>query len=143
MKLLRCGKLPRAAVDLKARLHLQLCRQALQSGRGSARTQARQSMTGRNMSGDDGMAAKGDGVSRRRMLRGGLLAAGGAAALSPASAAAPAAAASTGRRNPAPEGGPAADRSIRIEKNFRALVRRASDAPAKVETVKLLPFGGR
>ena len=90
---------------------------------------------------EDQEAPAGAGVSRRRMLRGGLLAAGGAAALAPSPA--PAATVSDGRRMPAPESGPAQDRSIRIDKAFRALIRRDAANPAKVETVRLLPFGGR
>jgi S-(hydroxymethyl)glutathione dehydrogenase/alcohol dehydrogenase len=81
-------------------------------------------------------------VSRRRLLRGGLLAAGGAAALAPAAANA-AAAGSDGKRMPGQENGPSADRSIRIDKTYRALIRRNEETPARIETVKLLPFGGR
>lgn len=68
-------------------------------------------------------------VSRRSLLSGmALAAAGGAAALSHAALGADAQAS-----------GP----MVKIDKTYRALVRRTNQGPSQIEKVKLLPFGGR
>jgi S-(hydroxymethyl)glutathione dehydrogenase/alcohol dehydrogenase len=92
---------------------------------------------------EDQSAKRARNVSRRALLQGGVVGGGAAALAQAAQAAQTAPAVSDGRRDPSPEVGPPRERSIRIDKTFRALVRRNPAENARIETVKLLPFGGR
>ncbi len=77
-------------------------------------------------------------LGRRHLLGGGLLMAGAAMSGREARAAD-----SLKGDVPQLKGDDPAGPKIEIKKSYRALIRRNYETPAKIETVKLLPFGGR